>query len=80
MPMLSMQVESIWGMRMRADARCGWRAIVHVTRAVLGVPDYEAWLEHCRVHHPDRALPSRAAFFRERVKARYARGGNGRCC
>ena len=66
---------------MLADTlRRSWQAIVHGARAVLGVPDYEAWLEHCRTRHPERPLPSRATFFRERLKARYARGSNGRCC
>lgn len=65
---------------MPVDARRRWRSIVRGVRAVLGVPDYEAWLEHCRTRHPERPLPSRAEFFRERIKARYARGSNGRCC
>ena len=66
---------------MLADAfHRGWQRIVYAARAVLGVPDYEAYLEHCRMRHPERELPSRATFFRDRLNARYARGSNGRCC
>ncbi len=69
------------GWRMLADSlRRGWQSIVHGARTISGVPDYDAWLEHCRTRHPERPLPSRATFFRERLKARYGRGGNGRCC
>ena len=65
---------------MLADVRRGWQSIVRGARAIGGVPDYQAYLDHCRIRHPERPLPSRAAFFRERLKARYARGSNGRCC
>ncbi len=48
-------------------------------RALCGLPDYEAYLAHCRLHHPERTPPSRAEFHRERETARYARG-RSRCC
>lgn len=60
--------------------RRSWQAIVRGARAIAGVPDYQAYLEHCRARHPERPLPSRTTFFRERLQARYGRGGNGRCC
>jgi len=43
------------------------------------VPDYEAYLAHLRVHHPQRALPTYREFFMERQQARY-KGGGARCC
>jgi len=47
--------------------------------ALAGVPDYEAYLAHCRSCHPDRVPLDRVAFVREREAARYARG-RSRCC
>ncbi len=48
-------------------------------RLAVGVPDYAAYLEHLRRHHPGREPPSYAAFFRERQDARYGKG-RVRCC
>ena len=48
-------------------------------RLAVGVPDYEAYLQHLRRHHPERALPSYAEFFRGRQDARYGKG-RVRCC
>ena len=56
-----------------------WRQLLQVARAAIGMPDYEAYLAHCRLHHPQRVPPGRAEFFREREAARYARG-RSRCC
>jgi len=55
-----------------------WRRLVAVARAIAGVPDYDAYVAHLRAHHPERAVPTRAAFFAERQEARYRSGG--RCC
>ncbi len=48
-------------------------------RRVLGMPDYQAYLEHLRTHHPGCPVPSEKEFFQEFVRARYA-GGPTRCC
>jgi len=53
--------------------------IVEAARLACGLPSYEAYVEHLRTHHPERALPSRSEFFRERQAARYRRGAS-RCC
>ena len=34
-------------------------------RLAVGVPDYAAYVEHLRLHHPEREPPGYAAFFRE---------------
>ncbi|HXE78259.1 MAG TPA: YbdD/YjiX family protein, partial [Rhodanobacter sp.] len=44
-----------------------------------GVPDYDTYVAHLRQHHPGRAIPGYAEFFRERQIARY-KGTGGRCC
>ena len=56
-----------------------WRALVAAARRIAGIPDYDAYVAHVRVHHPEREIPSEAAFFAERQQARYRTGG-GRCC
>jgi uncharacterized short protein YbdD (DUF466 family) len=51
-------------------------------RLMVGVPDYETYLEHMRRTHPDGRAMTYPEFFRERQLARY--GGDGRrgfrCC
>jgi uncharacterized short protein YbdD (DUF466 family) len=59
--------------------RSAWHRLVTIGRRVLGVPDYDAYVAHLRAHHPDRAVPTKTAFFAERQRARYE-GGGGRCC
>nr|WP_282599738.1 YbdD/YjiX family protein [Novosphingobium sp. SG707] len=48
--------------------------------ALVGMPDYDAYLAHIRAHHPDRAPMTRQEFFRNRQEARYGKGGGGKCC
>ena len=55
------------------------RSLTQSLRLMVGLPDYDAYLSHMRVTHPDRAPMSYEAFFRERQEARYG-GGKGRCC
>ena len=59
--------------------RKAWSRAVQTARLCCGVPDYDAYVRHLRQHHPERPVPSYAAFFRERQEARY-RGTGGRCC
>ncbi|MBN9145877.1 MAG: YbdD/YjiX family protein [Novosphingobium sp.] len=48
--------------------------------ALVGMPDYDAYLAHIRAHHPDRAPMTRQEFFRNRQEARYGKGSGGKCC
>ncbi len=56
-----------------------WADTLAVTRALLGVPDYQRYLQHHASRHPECLPMTRQAFFRQREAARYARGSN-RCC
>ena len=50
-------------------------------RLMVGLPDYDNYLNHMQVNHPDQPVISYEEFFRERQDARY--GGKGkiaRCC
>ena len=55
------------------------RRIGRVIRRVIGAPDYERYLEHCRLRHPDVEPLALADFIRERLAARYEKAGS-RCC
>jgi uncharacterized short protein YbdD (DUF466 family) len=56
-----------------------WRHAVQTARLIIGVPDYDTYVEHLRIRHPQREPMSYEAFFIERQNARY-KGGGGRCC
>lgn len=51
-------------------------------RLMVGVPDYDAYVQHMRLTHPDQPVMSYEEFFRERQDARYggAEGRPARCC
>jgi uncharacterized short protein YbdD (DUF466 family) len=53
--------------------------LARVVRAIIGVPDYDRYVAHCRLRHPGEPVMSREAFVRERLAARYERPG-ARCC
>lgn len=55
-------------------------AVVRGGRLVCGIPDYEGYVAHLRLHHPERPVPSFEEFFRARLDARYGKGGTTRCC
>ena len=55
------------------------RALSWLVQRVIGVPDYERYVEHVRVAHPGRAPVSREEFMRSRLEEKYARPGS-RCC
>ncbi len=51
-------------------------------RMLVGMPDYDTYVEHMRNKHPDKPVMTYEEFFRERQEARYG-GGKGRpirCC
>ncbi len=50
-------------------------------RLMVGLPDYDNYLNHMQITHPKQTVMSHEEFFRERQEARY--GGKGRlarCC
>ena len=48
-------------------------------RRIIGAPDYERYLAHVAVRHPDVTPLSREAFARDALARRYDRPGS-RCC
>ena len=62
--------------------RCIAVRAVQTARLMVGVPDYEVYVEHRKKTHPDEPIMTYEEFFRERQNARYAIG-KGRfkaCC
>ena len=60
------------------------RSTVRAARQVVGIPDYETYVEQRKITHPDEPIMSYEEFFLERQQARYAVGegrfGRFRCC
>jgi uncharacterized short protein YbdD (DUF466 family) len=55
---------------------------VRTARLMIGIPDYDNYVQHRRTFHPDQPIMTYEQFFRDRQNARYA-VGNGRfrgCC
>lgn len=48
-------------------------------RLMIGVPDYDTYVQHTRLNHPDRTPMTYEEFFRNRQEARF-NGGQGKCC
>lgn len=51
-------------------------------RLMVGVPNYDTYVKHMQLTHPDKPVMNYEEFFRERQEARYggADGRPGRCC
>ncbi len=50
------------------------------TRLMVGVPDYDTYVQHMRLTHPEQTPMSYEEFYRERVEARYGgKNGSSRC-
>ncbi len=49
---------------------------------LIGIPDYDTYVQHVKTTHPDQPVMTYAEFFRERQQARYGGDGKGgmRCC
>jgi uncharacterized short protein YbdD (DUF466 family) len=55
---------------------------VRAARLMVGIPDYQTYVEHRQSFHPNQPIMSYEEFFRDRQDARYA-VGKGRfrgCC
>lgn len=64
---------------LRRQCAEAWSAAKATARLAIGLPDYDAYIEHMRARHPDATPMTREAFAVERMEARYGRG-RSRCC
>ena len=59
------------------------RGLMHrcqaILRVVAGMPNYEEYLRHLRIHHPTVPIPSEQEYFESFLAARHGRGIS-RCC
>ena len=55
------------------------RGLAQSLRLMVGLPDYDTYVQHMRMKHPDQPPMSYEAFFRERQEARFG-GATGKCC
>jgi uncharacterized short protein YbdD (DUF466 family) len=62
-----------------ASSLNGARNFLKVLRKIIGVPDYDTYVEHLRCAHPDREPMSRKEFENQRMQDRYTTPGS-RCC
>jgi uncharacterized short protein YbdD (DUF466 family) len=66
----------------RRRARLVCDMVVQTARLMVGVPDYDTYVLHRQISHPDKPIMTYKEFFRERQEARYS-VGKGRfrgCC
>ncbi|HEX5276382.1 MAG TPA: CstA-like transporter-associated (seleno)protein [Fluviicoccus sp.] len=61
------------------DLRGLWRKLREGGALMVGVPDYDRYLQHMREKHPELPPLSREAFVRGRMLARYGGKGTGKC-
>jgi uncharacterized short protein YbdD (DUF466 family) len=59
-----------------------WRWSVHTARLMVGIPDYDNYVEHRKIHHPGEPIMTYVEFYRERQNARYSceKGRLKGCC
>jgi uncharacterized short protein YbdD (DUF466 family) len=55
---------------------------VRAARLMVGVPDYDTYVQHRRTNHPDQPIMTYQEFFVERQEARYgvSKGRFRGCC
>jgi uncharacterized short protein YbdD (DUF466 family) len=63
-----------------SEALKPWQIVIRAARLMVGVPDYETYVEHRRASHPGEPVMTYEEFFRERQDARYGKGKLNRCC
>jgi len=49
-------------------------------RLMVGLPDYDTYVRHRRLLHPELPIMTEAEFIRNRQEARYGSGRSGGCC
>jgi uncharacterized short protein YbdD (DUF466 family) len=63
------------------DIRIVFSWIARTARLMVGVPDYQSYVEHRKIYHPGEPIMTYKEFFWERQQARYACGkGKFRGC
>jgi uncharacterized short protein YbdD (DUF466 family) len=53
--------------------------VVATIRRLVGMPDYQGYVDHVRACHPERAVPSEREYYDQYLERRYG-AGTSRCC
>lgn len=75
----SMHDPAVGRRRLAFAVRIAWAWAARTARLMVGLPDYQAYVDHVRAHHPGREPMAHEVFFSERLQARYG-NGRSRCC
>lgn len=59
---------------------CACKYLGQAANLMIGVPDYETYVQHMQRTHPERKPMTYAEFFRYRQNARYGGKGGFKCC
>ena len=62
-----------------SEARDRVEQVAKVVRRIIGVPDYDRYVDHVHTHDPEATPMCRTDFEKQRVLDKYSRPG-GRCC
>lgn len=62
------------------DLKAIKKRMLEAARLMVGIPDYDAYVAHRCVRHPDQPIMTYEEFFRNRQDARYGVGGAVKCC
>jgi uncharacterized short protein YbdD (DUF466 family) len=68
------------GTRLASDLGRAGRYLAQGLRLMVGLPDYDAYLNHMEATHPGQPVMRYEEFFRERQDARYGGRRSGGCC
>ena len=49
-------------------------------KTIFGIPDYQKYLEHHRIAHPDKPPMTEKEFYMHALNHRYNSGSVNRCC
>ncbi|MCO6524305.1 MAG: YbdD/YjiX family protein [Candidatus Schmidhempelia sp.] len=49
-------------------------------KLMVGIPDYDTYVQHMKLTHPEQSPMTYEEFFKERQDARYNGKGGTRCC
>ena len=52
-----------------------YRRSDRVFHLLVGLPSYDKYVEHMKLHHPDKFPKSRKEFFKEALDKKYGAGG-----
>jgi len=68
-----------WKLREASGIKTFAARIKETGRLMVGIPDYDRYLEHMTTNHPEQPAMSYREFFDNRQQARYGKGIK-RCC